>query len=99
MTLKKVRKRQRKASNRFFYDAVDMAECKREEAIEHSVAKREGKKLAGVKQGVWACGCGCVRTYPLESCNATLPKKSKGQREKNQPAEHQCIHFKGKAIK
>lgn len=68
-----------KGKDNWFLTLKDMAEMKLDEAIAHSTANREGKKLAGVYQTPCSCGAeGCSYTRPLEDSNVSVPKKEKG---------------------
>jgi len=82
---------------RYFLSQKQIREGKRMESVQYSVAKREGRKLAGVHH--YQCGCGCgIFTTAAEETEVSLPKQPKSKRKKNVVAEKQCIHFKGKAI-
>lgn len=93
----RMRNKQKNARGRFFYDMKDMAEAKLGEAIANGVAKREGRKLVGVRQHVWGCGCGCVSTHDAENSGASLSPKKKGTPTKH-PKRKSHPMFRGEIV-
>ena len=91
--------RRTKASNRFFLDQDTMGEARWEEAVQHSRAKKDGKKLVGVQMGVFNCPCACLSSLPkFETGDVKFLRHSKSQRPPaSKPVRH-CVHFGGKAI-
>jgi hypothetical protein len=85
-----------KASNRFFLDQDTMGEARWAEAVEYSIAKREGRKIDGVKYSVWYCPCGCITAYGNKVSDAKLVKQPKSQRKPKSEISQKydrCIHF------
>lgn len=94
----KVRERRARTQGRIFLTSKDMSEAKLDEAIAHSVAKREGKKIIGVRQ--YPCGCGgygCNITIPKENSQVRLAKTPKKPTKHTKRKSHYM--FSGKVIK
>lgn len=73
--MKKHIRERRTRADKFFLTSKDIASMKLDEAIAHSVAKREGKKLVGVRQQPCGCGAeGCNYTTSLYASEVNLPK-------------------------
>jgi len=91
--------KRKKASNRYFLDQDSMGEARWYEAVEYSVAKREGRKIGGVKHVVWHCPCACISAHPNELTGASLSKQPKSQRKPAPRVKGKvCYHFGGKSI-
>jgi hypothetical protein len=80
-----IRRKRSITQGRFFLTKKDMASLKRDEAITYSIAKRDGKKIEGVRHGVCSCGgegCGWA-TAVVSDGTATLktpiPKRQYGR--------------------
>lgn len=84
-------------NKRWFLTSYDMSQMKLDEAIAYSIAKREGKKLAGVCQMSCSCGAeGCNITREMNDSNVSLPKTQKKPTKHPKRSEH--IMFSGKIV-